>query len=59
MDTHTKIVICKCFNCHSISMEKELIDYDSIKADMQMRYNDGFNDGYKKAKEELKKKLGL
>lgn len=40
-------------------MEKELIDYDSIKADMQMRYNDGFNDGYKKAKEELKKKLDL
>lgn len=59
MDIHTKKVMCKCFNCHNISMEKVVIDYDAIKVDMQMRYNDGFNDGYKKAKEELKKKLDL
>lgn len=59
MDIYTKKIMCKCFNCHSVSMEKVLIDYDSIKADMQKRYNDGFNDGYKKAKEEFKKKLDL
>ena len=59
MDKYTKIVECKCFNCHAISMEKVEIDYDAINAAKQFEYNQGFNDGYKKAKEELRVKLGL
>lgn len=59
MSSYIKLVTCKCFKCHSESMEKFTIDYDKIKSDMQIKYNEGFNDGYKKAKEEIKVKLGL
>lgn len=59
MKDYTNVVKCKCYFCHNISMEKLEIDYNKIRADMQMKYNEGFNDGYQKAKEEMRKKLDL
>lgn len=58
-ETATKTYIAKCFKCHASSMEKLQINYDQIEYEKQCAYNDGFNEGYKKAKEEMKKKLGL
>ena len=59
MKDYTKMTLCKCYNCHSLSMEKITIDYDEIKVELQLKYNEGFNEGYRKAKEEMREKLNL
>ena len=52
---YTTTVICKCHNCNAISMEKIIIDRESIKLDLQQAYTRGFNEGYEYAKKELRK----
>ena len=56
---YIKKVVCKCYNCHAISMEKIIVDSERIKLDLQEAHTRGFNEGYEYAKKELRKKLDL
>ena len=56
---YTTTVICKCHNCNTMSMEKIIIDRERRKLDLQEAHTRGFNEGYKYAKKELRKKLNL
>ena len=58
-DDYIKRYIIECPNCGRVSVQTAYVNKNQIETQKQMAYNKGYNEGYARAKREIREKLGI